>query len=122
MKALDKVLSVGGKIAGVVALSSIYGPVAHAQITQGPIEGISLYGGSLGELIDIIIQVVLWGAGAIAFAYLIYGGISYITAGGDAEKAGKGRTAILNAVIGIIVVSAALAIYKFVLQGVAGDL
>ncbi len=119
MKALNKVLLVGGKIAGAVALASIYGPAAYAQpepIEEGNIRGISLFQGELGDIIDIALSVVLWGAGAIAFAYLIYGGILYITAGGDAEKAGKGRTAIVNAIIGIVIIAAALAIYNFVLK------
>lgn len=118
MKALDKVRAVGRNVAGVVALSSIYGPVAHAQV--GEIEGIPILEGGIRKILETVISVVLWGAGVIAFAYLIYGGILYITAGGDAEKAGKGRTAIVNAIIGIVIIAAALAIYTGIRGGLLG--
>ncbi len=53
-------------------------------------------------------------AGIIAVIYLVYGGLLYITAGGDAEKATKGRTALINAVIGIVIILLALVIVTWV--------
>ena len=50
------------------------------------------------------ISIFLWIAAVLAVIYLIYGGVLYITAGGDAEKATKGRTALINAIIGIIII------------------
>lgn len=50
----------------------------------------------------------------LAVAFLVYGGIMYITAGGDAEKATKGRTAVVNAIIGVIIVVLAYAIVNWV--------
>lgn len=81
--------------------------------------GITLMDVSPGTVIDRIINVVLWVVGVLAVVYLIWGGITYVTAGGDAEKAGKGRTAITNAIIGIIIVSLALVIYKAVIGGLS---
>ena len=63
-------------------------------------------------------------AAIIAFVYLVLNGINYITAGGDAEKATKARTGILNAIIGIVVVSLAFMIMRFALgvgKGVSGS-
>lgn len=80
-----------------------------------PINPISSSGGN--QLIDIVTRVVnalLLIAGIIAVIYLIYGGILYITAGGDAEKATKGRTAVINAVIGVIIILLALVILAYV--------
>ena len=57
---------------------------------------------------------IIFLAGAIAVIYLVYGGILYITAGGDAEKATKGRTAVINAVIGIIIILLALIVIQWV--------
>lgn len=65
-------------------------------------------------LITTLGEILVWLAGVIALAYLIYGGILYITAGGDAEKATKGRTAVINAVIGIIIVLLAIIIINWV--------
>jgi len=67
---------------------------------------------SLGQLVDNIITLILYAAGALAVIYLLYSGILYITAGGDDAKATKARTGIVNAVIGIIVIVLAFVIEK----------
>lgn len=69
---------------------------------------------SLVAMIVIGVNTLLWFTGVIAVIYLIYGGILYITAGGDAEKATKGRTAIINAVIGVVIILLALVILTYV--------
>lgn len=71
---------------------------------------------SLEIIIQSIINLVLLIAGIIALVYLVFSGISYITAGGDAEKATSARTGIVNAVIGIAVIIAALAIFNFIIR------
>jgi len=71
-------------------------------------------GTDIKVLIGTIVQFVLLVAGAIAVVYLIYGGILYITAGGDAEKATKGRTAIVNAIIGVLIIALAYVIVTWV--------
>jgi hypothetical protein len=84
------------------------------------IEKVPLLGGTDNSLMDIIgkiINIILIVVGVLAVIYLIYGGIMYVTAGGDAEKANKGRIAITNAIIGIIIIMLALALYNFVIGG-----
>jgi len=61
-----------------------------------------------------VVQTLLIVGGAIAVIYLIYGGLLYITASGDAEKATKGRTAIINAIIGIVIIALAYVIITWV--------
>ena len=73
---------------------------------------------NLGSILGNIINIILIIVGILAVLYLIYGGIMYISAGGDAEKASKGRVAITNAIIGIVIIMLALAIYNFVIVGV----
>jgi threonine/homoserine/homoserine lactone efflux protein len=73
---------------------------------------------SLPQLVSSIVNIILIVVGLIAVMYLIYGGITYVTAGGDAEKAGKGRTTITNAIIGIIIIAASLAIYRYVVGSI----
>lgn len=75
-----------------------------------------LEGGSLIGTINTVVTWFLTLAGAIAVIYLIYGGILYITAGGDAEKATKGRTALINAIIGIIIIALAIVIVQWVVS------
>lgn len=64
-------------------------------------------------IVPSILNIIFGILGFLAVAYLIYGGVLYITAGGDAEKAGKGKVAITNAIIGIIIILLAVAIYNF---------
>ena len=73
------------------------------------------------KLINLITTWVLAFAAVVAFIYLIISGINYITAGGDAEKATKARTGILNAIIGIIVIVLAFIIIRFAI-GVGGTI
>jgi hypothetical protein len=50
------------------------------------------------------VNVLLFIAGAAALIYLIISGIKYITSGGDAKKAASARAAILNTMIGIVII------------------
>lgn len=55
---------------------------------------------------DLVEKVVGWVSiiiGLLAFFYLIYGAILYITAGGNPESAKKGQQTILYAIIGIVI-------------------
>lgn len=73
-------------------------------------------GGStgLGDVVSRVVAFLLYLAAILAVVYLIYGGIIYITAGGDAEKATKGRTALINAIIGIVIIALAFLIVRWV--------
>lgn len=73
-----------------------------------------------GGIISRVLTWLLILAGAIAVIYLIYGGLLYITAGGDAEKATKGRTALINAIIGIIIIALAILIVSWVTSIIQG--
>ncbi|MBM2820994.1 MAG: conserved rane protein of unknown function [Candidatus Berkelbacteria bacterium] len=72
--------------------------------------------GNLPSILVGLLNIFLWVAGLLAVVYLVYGGVLYITAGGDAEKATKGRTALINAVIGIIIVLLAVVILNYVIS------
>lgn len=55
-------------------------------------------------LIVQLINLVFTLAGIIAFAYLIYAGILYITAAGKKEQIEKAQQALVSVVIGIIII------------------
>ncbi len=67
---------------------------------------------SIEALITRIVSWILYIAGALAFIYLVVSGISYITAAGNAEQAKKGQQGIINAVIGIIIVTLSFVILQ----------
>jgi len=61
-------------------------------------------------IVENILGIVLWAAGILAFGYLVYGGIIYITSAGNEDKAKQGKSAIISAVIGIVIVLLSLVI------------
>lgn len=64
-----------------------------------------------------VLNTALWAAGILAFAYLIYAGIKYITAGGG-DGAEQAKKTIINVIIGIVVIFLSLAILNFVIRAV----
>lgn len=66
--------------------------------------------GSLTDLIFKVIQFLLLLAGIIAVLMLIIGGFWYLTSAGNEEQAEKGRKAIINAIIGLVVIILSYAI------------
>ena len=61
-----------------------------------------------------VINLILLIAGILAVIYLVVSGVTYVTAGGDTGKAEKGRTGVVNAVIGLVIIAAAYIIVRFV--------
>lgn len=64
----------------------------------------------VGQLITALVGVMLILAALMAFLYLVLGGISWITSGGDKTKLEEARNKITHAIVGLIVVGAAWAI------------
>jgi hypothetical protein len=62
-----------------------------------------------GSIIDTVLLI----AGILAVIYLIYSGVQYITSSGNTEKTKSARQGIINAVIGIVVITAAFFIVRF---------
>lgn len=109
MKRNHKILTVATVLAAVAVPA-----MANAQGLFSGVSGIKIFSGNLIGLMSNVVSVALVLIGIVAVVYLIYGGVMYITAGGNAEAAGKGRIAITNAIIGIIIVSASFIIYNTV--------
>lgn len=61
-----------------------------------------------------LIDMLLYLAGIVAVISIIVAGISYITAGGQPEKAASARKRIYNSLIGLAVVLVATAVVSFI--------
>lgn len=68
---------------------------------------------SFFRLLGNVINFVLLLAGIVAFFYVLYGGFMYLTSGGDATGATKGRTMIANALVGIVIIFLSYALVNF---------
>ncbi len=69
-----------------------------------------LPGVGLGEVLNNVISFATYIAGIALLGYLIYGGFSWITAAGNEERVEKAQKTISNAVIGLVIVVAAIII------------
>ncbi len=108
---------------GMIALSQIAFVSAQSQKLSGQgLKGI-FFKPFEGNLLNVLSQIFTWViaiAGIIAFVFLIIGGFEYLTAGGDPDKAGKGRTTITNAIIGLIIVAISFLLISFLATNIGG--
>ncbi|MBL4694559.1 PKD domain-containing protein [Candidatus Gracilibacteria bacterium] len=72
------------------------------------------------EFILTIVNFALSFLGLLAVIIIIYGGVLYVTSGGEEEQTGKGKKAIQYAVIGLLIVLGSFAFVNTVIQS-AGD-
>ena len=68
----------------------------------------------LGLLVSRGIGIALLVAGVLVFAYLVWGGIQWITSGGDKAKTEESRSRITAALIGLAIVAAAWAVMQLI--------
>lgn len=66
----------------------------------------------IGKIVGIVFVI----AAILAFAYLIYGAISWITSGGDKAKVEAARNHLTSAVIGLLILAAVWGIFLLVMQ------
>jgi hypothetical protein len=69
-----------------------------------------------GRLVGVVINILLIAAVLIALFFLIWGGIRWITSGGDKTKVEEARKHIVAAIIGLIVAFLAYFIIQVVLN------
>ncbi len=74
--------------------------------------------GGLGKFITIIIlnviEIGLFIAGYAALFFVLYGGFLFLTGGNNPSQIERGRKSIINAVIGLVISIAAIAIVKLI--------
>jgi hypothetical protein len=68
----------------------------------------------IGKIIDKVLGVV----GSLALLMFIYGGFTWMLAGGNAEAVTKGKNILIWATIGLIVIFSSYALVKFVFSGI----
>ncbi|MGB9911496.1 MAG: hypothetical protein ACPLKP_02720 [Microgenomates group bacterium] len=69
---------------------------------------------TIPDLVSALIRLILIIAALVAFAFLVLGGIKWITSGGDKEATAKAQGTITAALIGLVIVFAAWAIIRLI--------
>jgi len=73
------------------------------------------------QLIGKIINAVLGIVGSLALAMFIYGGFTWMLAGGNSEAVTKGKNILIWATLGLVVIFTSYALVHFVIfQGLLG--
>jgi len=98
-------------LTGAVALlkSFLKIPVAHA-VGSSQIPFSWVYFKPDSTILDVISSILTWlflTVGGIAVIFFIYGGVTYLTAGGNEEQAKKGKTILIQAIIGLVIIALA---------------
>jgi hypothetical protein len=88
------------------ALPSQLGGCGGGTIEQGG----KVVGGLLSGIIDLVFLLGF----LLTLAYLLTGGMQWITSGGDKNALEAARNKITNALIGLVIVASAYAIFKLV--------
>jgi len=77
---------------------------------------------TITRLVSVGLNFIFAIAGIILAVQLIWGGLDWITSGGDSEKISAAQGKILNAIIGILIMVAALTIWAFIASNVLGTI
>lgn len=63
----------------------------------------------------VFVNLALWAAGVIAVVVVVIAGINYALSSGDPTKTANAKNTILYAVIGLVVISSAIAITSYII-------
>ena len=114
MKKLQQLALSAGTAVTSLALSA--STVMAAGIKDTNIDPGKGFATSFGGLVNGIVSFIMVIAAVLVFLYLIWGGIEWITSGGDKGKTEAARNKITSAVIGLIVIAASYAILTLALN------
>ncbi len=101
---------------GMVNTVSAGDDVTTGTDAQGNVTLNKGYARDVGSLITSLLTFVMLIAALLILMYLIWGGIQWITSGGDKGKTEEARNKITSAVIGLIILAAAWAVFLIVLR------
>ena len=71
-------------------------------------------------IVSFAVRGVLGVVGAIALLMLVWGGISWMTSAGNAEKVKKGKDSIVWAIFGLLAIFLSYAVIRFFFSTLAG--
>jgi len=109
----SKTIAVAGAVQSVITAALILPASVMALGTD--IAAPTGFANDFGAMINAVLSFVMLLAALLVLFYLIWGGIEWITSGGDKGKTESARNKITAAVIGIIILAAAFAILQLVL-------
>ena len=123
-KIIKQTLIVIGLMTGAIALLSVIPTASAALITPGDVPGeIAAATGGEGSIRALALKIVnyfLTFLGIVAVMMIIFGGVTYVTAGGKQESVDNAKKIIMYALVGIIIILLSFAIVNTVLGAATG--
>lgn len=112
--------------AGVVLPAAAAGASGAAgQAKQDVCAGVNVAGGTcdddgagISNVLKLVVNILSIVAGAVAVIMIVIAGLRYVTSGGDASKVAGAKSAIIYAIIGLVIVALSQGISAFVLGNV----
>jgi len=93
-------------------------PITYCVITKpnsnNPIEGLDDVANVIPNVVVAIVDLLLRVAGVVAFIFIVASGFRFVLAQGDPGKEKQARTALFNAVIGMVIAMLAAFIVAFI--------
>ena len=96
-------------------LSSVFSVFAQDEEFPSPLGELTMT-----QIIANVIKFVLGIVGVLALIMIIYGGITWMTSGGNIEQVKKGKNTLVWAVLGLAVVFLAYSLVYFVIEKIIG--
>ena len=100
----------------VLSIGNVSTVVAAGDYGLSEVKSSGVVTKSASEVAGTIIQTIIGIAGIILTLVLIYGGVLYMTSGGNEEKVATAKKAITYGIVGIVIIALAFAITRFVLD------
>lgn len=75
---------------------------------------------SLDQAINTLVPAIFVGAALVAFFYMLYAGLRYITSGGGDEGTKAARTIFKNVIIGLLLLSLLFVFFRFLVALIPG--
>ena len=75
---------------------------------------------SVQGIVGNIIKSVIGLFGIVATAFIVYGGILWMTSGGEEEKVKKAKKLMISGVIGMVIIVSAYAITSYLMNNLLG--
>jgi len=111
MKSLNKKI-----LLSVLTFVFFFGPIlaAHALNVDNP--GGAFPGTDLNTIVDRVISFITGFVATLSIIFLVYGGIIYVTAGGDESRMETAKNTIIYAILGLFVAGVAYAATKLIIN------
>ena len=102
------------KVIPVLVLALLILPLLGAAQVNNAVNNYPDAMDTICTILETIQNIILAIGLGLAVIFLIIGGIQYLTAGGNAEKADGAKKLIINAIIGIVIILAAAFILSLI--------